>query len=152
MSGHRARIEWTHAGGEFSYDVYSRNYSWVFPHGAVVAASAAPRSLGDESRIDPEEVFVAFMASCHMLTFLALAAKKCLRVESCEDDACGRVEKNDDGKLAVTEVVLRPRVRFADGAAASPGQLKTLHAHSHSQCFIANSVTSSVRVDAQPAN
>lgn len=82
-----------------------------------------------------------------MLTFLAIAAKRQLPVESYEDDACGRLEKNGDGKLAVTEVVLRPRVRFADGAAESPADLAELHALAHSQCFIANSVICAVRVD-----
>ncbi len=147
MSQHRAKIEWRHAGGEFSYETYSRSHEWTFPNGTVVEASAAPTFLGDESRVDPEEAFVAAAASCHMLTFLAVAARKRLSVESYRDDAVGFLEKNEDGKLAVTVVNLRPRVAFSEGAEPTPEALEKLHAVAHRECFIANSVRTDIRID-----
>ncbi len=124
MSEHRARIEWRHGGGAFDYDTYDRNHTWALPNGMVIAASAAPAFLGDESKTDPEEAFVAALSSCHMLTFLAIAARKRLVVESYVDDAVGRLEKNADGQLAVTVVDLRPRVVFSPATAPAPDALE----------------------------
>ncbi len=147
MSEHRARIEWRHAGGEFGYETYGRNHEWTFANGAVVEASAAPAFLGDDSRVDPEEAFVASLASCHMLTFLAVAARKRLSVESYTDDAVGVLEKNEDGKLAVTVVRLRPRVVFSADSEPSPEVLEKLHEVAHRECFLANSVRTDIRVE-----
>src|SRR4029453_10925941 len=103
---------------EFTYDTYSRDHTWRFDGGALVAGSAAPGYLGNPKNVDPEEAFVAAVASCHMLTFLAIAARKRLVVERYEDEAVGHMEKNDAGKLAITRVALRPAVRF--GGAGAP--------------------------------
>lgn len=146
MSEHRATVQWRHSGGAFDYDSYSRNHSWAFPNGTVVEASAAPAFLGDDSRVDPEEGFVAAVSSCHMLTFLAIAAKKRLAVESYDDDAVGYLEKNEGGKLAVTRVDLHPRVRFSAATVPTAEGLAKLHDLAHRDCFIANSVRTEIRV------
>ena len=78
-------------------------------------ASAAPDFRGDADRVNPEEAFVAALSSCHMLTFLALAAKRKFVPDSYLDDAVGYLEKNSQGRLAVTRVMLRPRIVWADG-------------------------------------
>ena len=149
MSEHRATIEWRReADRPFEYESYNRDHRWVFPNGTAVDASAAPDFLGDETRVDPEEAFVASLSSCHMLTFLAIAARKRLPVESYVDRAVGRLEKNAEGVLAVTEVILRPRIVFAADAVVSSEKLAKLHEIAHRQCFIANSVTTDVRVEA----
>ena len=145
MSEHRARIEWRHVGGEFSYDKYSRNHTWTFPNGTVIEASAAPAFLGDGERVDPEEAFVAAVSSCHMLTFLAVAARKRITVVSYADEAVGRLDKNALGKLAVTEVDLHPCVMFADDPPSSR-TVASLHEIAHRECFIANSVHTRIRV------
>lgn len=146
MSEHCAKVVWEHAGGPFDYDSYSRNHRWIFPNGREVAASSAPEFLGDGGNVDPEEAFVASVSSCHMLTFLAIAAKKRMRVESYSDDAVGTLEKNEDGKLAITRVVLRPMIVFGGDAEVGEEQLAKLHAIAHRECFIANSITADVQI------
>lgn len=149
MSEHRASVSWRHAGGPFDYDSYSRDHSWTFPGGFAAPASAAPEFLGDAARVDPEEALVAAAASCHMLTFLAIAARRRLSVESYVDDAVGYLDKNEDGRLAVVRIDLRPRVRFAGGQQPSAAELQKLHESAHRGCFIANSLRSEIRVVAE---
>ncbi len=146
MSEHRATVQWRQTGGSFDYDSYSRNHSWSFANGTSIEASAAPDFRGDDTRIDPEEAFVAAVSSCHMLTFLAIAARKRLVVESYLDEAVGFLKKNADGVLAVTEVELRPRVRFSAETTPAAEALAKLHEMAHRGCFIANSVRSEIRV------
>ncbi|MBW2267807.1 MAG: OsmC family protein [Deltaproteobacteria bacterium] len=147
MSEHRSTIEWQRGDAAFDYESYSRNHTWRFENGLGVEASAAPEFLGDAARIDPEEALVASIASCHMLTFLALAARKRWVVERYRDAAVGTLEKNSDGKLAVTRVVLHPEVEFAD-VAPSTEQLEKAHHKAHEGCFIANSVRT--QIDLEP--
>ncbi|WP_407352932.1 OsmC family protein [Luteimonas sp. R10] len=149
MSEHRASIRWTRGDTPFEYQRYPRDHTWEFDSGQCIAASAAPGYLGSEQAVDPEEALVAALSSCHMLTLLAIAAKKGWTVDAYEDDAVGVLEKNDAGKLAVTRVTLRPRIAFADGAAPDAGALERLHAQGHEHCFIANSVRTAVAVEPQ---
>lgn len=91
---------------------------------------------------------MAALASCHMLWFLSIAAKQGLVVESYRDDASGVIAKNADGKLAMTQVTLRPRLVFAGESRPSPAQHQAMHHEAHEQCFIANSVKTDVRCEA----
>lgn len=145
MSEHRVRIDWQRGEVRFRYDDYSRNHRWSFEGAAEVAASAAPEYLGDASRVDPEQAFVAALSSCHMLTFLALAARKRIVVDRYRDEAVGFMEKNEEGRLAVTRVELRPRIDF-EGDPPTADALARLHEQAHEHCFIANSVRTRVSV------
>jgi len=147
MSEHRATISWSRGTSDFTYDAYSRDHSWTFEGGIEVAASAAPDFLGTPELVDPEEAFVASVASCHMLTFLAIAARKRLTVEEYRDHAVGTLEKNSEGKLAITRVVLKPRVSFGGSGVSSEGDLERIHELAHENCFIANSVRASIVVE-----
>ena len=147
MSEHHATVEWERGAVEFDYRSYSRDHTWKFEGGVRVRASSAPEYLGNANRVDPEKAYVAALASCHMLTFLAIAARKRLVVDHYRDAAVGFLEKNADGKLAVTRVVLRPEVSFGSGP-PSPEGLEKIHELAHKECFIANSVGTSVTVDA----
>ena len=147
MSEHRASVSWSLGARPFTYESYSRDHVWRFEAGVEIAASAAPKYLGNPERVDPEEAFVASLASCHMLTFLAVAARRRLQVEAYEDSAVGFMEKNAGGKLAITRVELRPRIRFGDGRAPSRQELERLHDLAHRECFIANSVHTEVSVE-----
>jgi organic hydroperoxide reductase OsmC/OhrA len=147
MSEHRAIISWSRGTADFTYDAYSRDHSWTFEGGIEVAASAAPDFLGTSELVDPEEAFVASVASCHMLTFLAIAARKRLTVEEYRDHAVGTLEKNAEGKLAITRVVLKPRVSFGGSGLSSEGDLERIHELAHENCFIANSVRASIVVE-----
>lgn len=145
MSEHVAEIDWKRGGADFRYETYPRDHLWRFAGGVEVPASSAPDYLGSAARVDPEEALVASLSSCHMLTFLALAAKRRLVVESYRDRAVGTLAKNDAGRLAVTRVVLRPEVRFAEPQ--SEELVAKLHHQAHENCFIANSVRTEVVVE-----
>ena len=146
MSEHKATVRWTRDGKDFTYKTYSRDHAWKFPNGVEIPASATPAYLGNPNRVDPEAALVAALSSCHMLTFLALAANKGFVVESYEDDAVGHLEKNAAGKMAVTRVELRPKIIFSGTKQPAAADLDGLHDKAHKECFIANSVTTDVRV------
>jgi organic hydroperoxide reductase OsmC/OhrA len=146
MSEHKARIIWARNGVEFGYKTYSRDHLWRFENGVEVPASAAPAYLGNPERVDPESAFVAALSSCHMLTFLAVAANKGFIVDNYEDDAVGHLEKNPNGKLAITRVELRPTIVFGGEKQPTQADLDWLHDKAHRECFIANSATTEVAV------
>ena len=146
MSVHKATIHWTRGGKDFGYKTYSRDHVWRFENGVEVPASAAPAYLGNPDRVDPEGALVAALSSCHMLTFLALAANKGFVVDSYEDRAVGVLEKNAQGKLAITRVDLHPKIAFSGAKTPTPDDMEWLHDKAHRECFIANSVTTEVRV------
>jgi organic hydroperoxide reductase OsmC/OhrA len=145
MSTHNATIRWSRGGKDFTYKTYSRDHVWTL-NGNDVPASAATAYLGNPSRVDPEAALVAALSSCHMLTFLALAANKGFVVESYEDAAVGHLEKNATGKLAITRVELHPKIAYGGSKQPSAADLDWLHDKAHTECFIANSVTTEVRV------
>jgi organic hydroperoxide reductase OsmC/OhrA len=152
MSEHRygAQILWQRGDALFTDNRYSRGHVWRFDGGIEVPASSSPlvvrQPLSVAAAVDPEEAFVASLASCHMLWFLSLAAAKRLQVDSYQDDAEGVLGKNAAGKTAVLRVTLHPEVRFAG---SDPGRavLDELHHRAHEECFIANSVTTEVRCE-----
>ncbi len=148
MSSHKANISWVNNHSDFSYDTYDRTHEWAFEGGIKVQASSAPAYLGRAEFVDPEEALVASLSSCHMLTFLAIAARKRLHVVSYHDEAEGYLEKNAKGKLAVTRVILRPKVVFKEGVQVDKEVLDRLHHRAHEECFIANSVLTEITVEA----
>ncbi len=143
---HHATVLWRRQSDTFTYDTYNRAHDWRF-QAVTVQASAAPDFGGDPARVNPEEAFVASLSSCHLLTFLAIAAKRKLTLDSYEDDAVGFMEKNESGHLAVTRVILRPRIQWSDGVTVSDADLEKLHHQAHDGCFIANSVKTAVSVE-----
>lgn len=147
MSEHRATLAWSRGGAPFTYETYPRDHVVRFEGGVELPASAAPAYQGSPDRVDPEAAFVGALSSCHMLTFLALAARKRLVVDAYTDDAVGYLEKNEDGKLAVTRATLRPRVTFAKESAPTPAETLRLHHLAHENCFIASSVKTAVSVE-----
>ncbi len=145
MSEHRATIVWNRQGTAFTYKEYTRDHVWKFEGGSEVRASAAPKYLGNEVLVDPERAFVASLSSCHMLTFLALAARDGLVIDNYEDHAVGFMERNEDKKLAITRVVLHPKITWGSEP-PNQEQLDKLHHQAHEHCFIANSVTTQIKV------
>ena len=146
MSEHKASIVWARNGADFGYKNYPRDHVWRFPNGVEVPGSAAPAYLGNPQRVDPEAAFVAALSSCHMLTFLALASNKGFVVDSYEDAAVGHLEKNAGGKLAITRVELHPNIVYSGAKQPAAADLDWLHDKAHKECFIANSVTTEVKV------
>lgn len=149
MSRHSATVHWQ-CEGDFLAGRYSRAHVWSFDGGAVVPASSSPHvvpvPLSDAAAVDPEEAFVASLASCHMLWFLDIAARHGQRVQSYADEAVGVMAKNDDGRLAMTEVRLRPRVVFA-GPPPAREAIDAMHHAAHEACFIAASVRTRIVVE-----
>ena len=144
MSGeHRVTLDWANGPQPFAYETYPREHRLRMKD-AVITASSSPVYKGDGKSPDPEELLVAALSSCHMLSFLAICAKKRIAVESYRDDAVGFLE-NDGGKLWITRVQLNPQVVF--GEAQSSETLAHLHHLAHEACFIANSVKTAVKVN-----
>jgi len=151
MSEYTVVIQWERNGALFTDNRYSRGHRWTFDGGIEVPASSSPhvvplpRSVAEA--IDPEEAFVAALASCHMLAFLSIAAKQGYTVESYRDEPLGILAKNAEGKHAMTETTLRPRVSFSGEKRPTAAQHEALHHQAHEQCFIASSVKTNVRCE-----
>jgi len=151
MSHYSAEILWQRGQQDFLGNHYSRAHLWRFDGGAEVPASSSPHVVplpwSDASGVDPEEAFVASLSSCHMLWFLSLAAKQGFQVERYLDKARGVMARNEDGKLAMTEVTRYPDVTFGAERLPSEAQQRALHHQAHEECFIANSVKTLVRCE-----
>ena len=148
-----ATVVWHFEGEDFSKGRYSRAHEWRFDGGTIVPASPSPGIVPPpyirEDAVDPEEAFVAALSSCHMLTFLDLARRDGVVIRSYEDEAIGIMEEIAPGRRAVTKVTLRPKIVF-DGEPPDQARLDALHPQAHELCFIANSVTSKIVVEARP--
>ncbi|MHC4209233.1 MAG: OsmC family protein [Planctomycetota bacterium] len=147
MSEHRVTVAWERGGRDFTYELYPRDHTWSFEGGASVSASAAPGYRGNPELVNPEDAFAASLSSCHMLTFLALAARKRFVVDRYTDHVTGYLEKNEAGKLAVTRIELRPEIVFSGEKQPSAQELSELHERAHDLCFVANSVKTAVSVE-----
>ncbi len=154
MAEHTAQIKWTRTGETFTDGRYSRAHTWRFDGGATVPASSAPNVVrppfSDPAGVDPEEALVAALSSCHMLWFLAIAARKGFVVDDYTDDAVGVMGKGADGKMMMTTCTLRPAIRFGGDTQPSPDELDAMHHEAHEKCFIANSVKTEVRIEPAP--
>ncbi|MFN4291784.1 MAG: OsmC family protein [Permianibacter sp.] len=151
MAQYSAEIIWQRGEQAFLNNRYSRNHLMRFDGGVELPGSASPHVVplpySDAAAVDPEELFVAALSSCHMLWFLSIAAKQGFRVDRYHDNASGVMTKNGDGKLAMTRVTLRPDVRFSGDKLPSHAELDALHHQAHEECFIANSVRSEMVVE-----
>jgi len=152
MSENSARVSWQRKPGEtFTDNKYSRAHVWEFDGGAKVRASSAPNvvrpPLSDPTGVDPEEALVASLSSCHMLWFLALAAKQGFVVDEYTDSAAATMGKNSEGRTAITTITLRPAIRFSGDKQPTADQLDALHHDAHEKCYIANSVRAEVRIE-----
>jgi organic hydroperoxide reductase OsmC/OhrA len=102
--------------------------------------------MSDPAAVDPEEALVAAASSCHMLFFLSLAAARGLVVDSYRDRATGILDTDDQGRLAMTRIVLRPRIVCA-GTSPDAATLAQLHHEAHARCYIASSLRGEVVVE-----
>ena len=146
MSEHKATLRWERGDAEFSYQKYPRDHTWSFDGGHTMTGTAAPAYLGNPANVDPEEAFVASLSSCHMLTFLAIACKQKFVLDSYEDEAVGHMEKNAEGRLAITKVELHPKIKWSGEKEPTAEELEKIHHAAHDNCFIANSVKTEVTV------
>jgi organic hydroperoxide reductase OsmC/OhrA len=151
MSEYSAEILWQRGDQDFLGNRYSRKHLIRFDGGAEWAGSSSPHVVplpwSDAAAVDPEEAFVASLSSCHMLWFLSLAAKAGWQVETYVDNAWGTLARDAGGRMAMTQVTLRPRVVFSGERMPSPDELQRLHHRAHDACYIANSVKTEVRCE-----
>lgn len=147
MSEYKASLHWEHRPHASDAATFSRAHTVTFPGGITIDATSAPAFKGNPAFVNPEEAFVASLASCHMLTFLSIAAFKGFTVEAYSDEAVGTLARNDDRNIAMTRVTLHPRVTFGGAKLPSEEDLRKLHASAHRKCFIANSVKTEVVVE-----
>lgn len=154
MKPHTATVRWDRGEGEAFTDLrFGRGHEWSFDGGTRVRASASPDVVpryADPSGIDPEEAFVASLSSCHMLTFLWLAAKAGRIVDRYEDTAEGELERTPEGRTWMARVTLRPHVTWGTSGPPDPEALAALHHRAHDECFIANSVRTEVVCEPVP--
>ena len=150
MSEHVVTICWANSQEIFTDNRYSREHTWKFDGGVEIPASASPHVVpapySNATCVDPEEAFVASLSSCHMLWFLSIAAKKKFIVENYTDRAIGIIDKNEDGKLAITTVRLCPKVTFIGDDLPTEQQIEKMHDEAHHSCFLANSVKTHITV------
>jgi organic hydroperoxide reductase OsmC/OhrA len=151
MGTYVATVVWSRGDQVFTDGKYSRAHRWRFDGGADVPASASPHvvktPLSDPAGVDPEEGFIASLASCHMLFFIDFARRAGFRIDSYEDNVEGVLAKDAQGKMSMTVVTLRPKIVFSGDKMPTPADLDELHHKSHEACYIANSVKSEVRVE-----
>ena len=151
MARYTAQIIWTRNNQNFLDNKYSREHILSFDGGIDIPASSSPNIVpipySNPHAVDPEEAFIASLSSCHMLWFLAIAAKHKFCVDSYNDNAEGLMEKNEQGKLAMTIVTLKPAVIFSGNPLPTSSQIEAMHHQAHEECFIANSVKTVVRCE-----
>lgn len=151
MSHYTAQTLWERKDANFLDNRYSRRHLLRFDGGLEVPGSSSPSvvplPMSDASALDPEEAFVSALSSCHMLWFLTMAVKRKFRVDRYFDAAVGVMEKNAQGKVAMTVVTLHPEVAFSGEHQPSREELAKMHHDAHEACFIANSVKTEVRCE-----
>ena len=146
MSYYKTSLKWNRTTPDFQHGSFNRNHKIRFGCGEEIEASSAPDFIGDPNKSNPEELFVAALSSCHMLTFLALAAKMRFTVDEYIDHAKGELAKNEDGRMAMTQVTLHPKVVFSGEKQPDQEKIESIHEKAHRYCFIANSVKCPVLV------
>ncbi len=152
MSEHKATITWERSGPDFFRGKFSRGHTWSFDGGITLPASASPfvvpAPYSNPAGVDPEEAFVASVSSCHMMTFVFLASRQGIQVDSYRDEAVGMLTKGDNGVPWVSRITLRPAIAFGGTAIPDADAVDRLHHLAHGQCFIANSVKTEIVVEA----
>jgi organic hydroperoxide reductase OsmC/OhrA len=151
MAQYTAKISWKSDSAElFGKNQYSRGHTWTFDGGIEMPASSSPHSVrlpySVENAIDPEEALVASASSCHMLTFLWIAARKGYVIDSYEDNAVGEMTKNTEGKQWISKITFDPKIAWSGNKIPTAEEIGEMHHQAHAECYIANSIKSEVQV------
>ncbi|RDI46900.1 OsmC family protein [Aquicella lusitana] len=144
-----ARINWKRNEASFNVKSYDRTHQISFGGGLSIEGSSAPEFLGKADLPNPEELFTASISSCFMLTFLYWAAMKGLTIDEYDAETVGVLAKNAEGKMAMTEVIIKPRIHFFENKTPEPAVLEELFKKAHDNCFISNSVKSKITVQSE---
>ena len=144
MSQHHAKILWKRETSDFNYNTFDRTHTITYAGGVSIKSSSAPEYSGNSQYPNPEELLASALATCHMLTFLAIASKSKIVVNSYEDNAVATLDKNAEGIICVTRITLNPKITFE--TKPDDAKLKDLHQKAHKLCFIANSIKCEVEI------
>ena len=145
MSTYAIDLNWRRET-DFSYDTFNRNHTLSFSGDQILQNSSAPEYLGNSDMANPEELLASALCSCHMLTFLAIASKSGYTVDSYNDHAVATLDKNEEGRLAITTIDLHPVIVFSGDKKPTAEQLKSLHEKAHRNCFVASSLKTKVNI------
>jgi len=146
MAEHQVTLRWQRRSADFDYQTFDRTHTLHFSGGQTLEGSSSPVYFGNPALANPEEALVAALSSCFMLTFLSIAARKRLVVESYEDEAEGELGKNEHGKTMISRIVLHPKVVFDQNRQPAPATLAELYRKAEENCFVSNSLRSEVVV------
>ena len=139
-------LTWNLKNGEMLPGKYSNEHEIVFTPNFKIKGDSAPDWRGNELNTNPEQTLAASLSSCHMMTFLALAAKMKWPVKSYKDTAIATLGKNLKGLMSVTEIELNPKVEFSNGFSVDSSKMKEVQDRAHRYCFISNSLSKEVKV------
>ena len=139
-------LSWKLGDGKMTPGNYSNQHQITFTPNIKITGDSAPDWKGNELNSNPEQTLAASLSSCHMMTFLALAAKMNWPVLSYNDNAIATLGKNSKGQMSVTKLELNPIVKFSDKFSVNPDEMKKVQDRAHRYCFIANSLSEEVKV------
>ena len=145
MSDLSISLEWFLQENELKPDTFSKNHKIIINNN-IFNAGSAPEYGGKDNELNPEQSLAAAISSCHMMTFLALAAKMRWPVKSYKDSAHAFLGKNSKGKMCVIKIELNPSIEFDNGFVVSKEEMDKMQDRSHRYCFIANSLSKEVEI------
>lgn len=146
MSTHHIALNWRYAQHPVETNTYSRTHQITLEGAQTINVSAALEYKGELECADPEQLLLSALASCHMLTFLAIAERQGYQIEQYQDTPTAYLEKDTQGRMAVTRIELTPRVSLSGDKQLDAAILAKLHERAHRHCFIASSITAQVVV------
>lgn len=147
MSDLSIQLHWQRTEPDLQPGKYSNAHTVQFNDSHDLKVDAAPDWGGDPSNTNPEQALASALSSCHMMTFLALAAKAKWPVASYHDHAVAHLGKNPKGQMSLTRIDLHPVVRFDTGFTVEEQKLEEMQDRAHRYCFIANTLADSVEVN-----
>ena len=150
MANYTATVTWERGEQNFADGQYSRAHEIAFDGGVTMPGSSSPHvvklPLSREDAVDPEEMLVASLASCHMLFFLDFARRAGYVIDAYQDKAEGVMGKDERGRMAVVQVRLNPVVIWSGDKEPAPEEIRELHHKAHEACFIANSFRGDIAI------
>ncbi|HMB77261.1 MAG TPA: OsmC family protein [Kiloniellaceae bacterium] len=141
------QLHWQRADPELQPGKYSNAHTVQFNGSYDLQVDSAPDWGGDPGNTNPEQALASALSSCHMMTFLALAAKAKWPVASYYDHAVAHLGNNPKGQMSVTRIDLHPVVRFDTGFSVEDKKLEEMQDRAHRYCFIANTLADSVEIN-----
>ena len=152
MASYFATLDWKRGADLFSDGKYSRVHTVSFDAPLTIPASSSPHVVklpySREDAVDPEEMLVASLSSCHFLSFVWVAQRAGFVVDSYHDAAEGVMTKNEAGKMWVSKVTLRPAIAWSGDKRPTADEIEHMHHVAHEECFIANSYKGEIAIEA----